>query len=323
MLRFLWRRIAAGIILLLVVLSATFVLLHAAPGDPTAVFLSDHRVSAETREAIRAQYGLDQPLWRQFLIWMGSALQGDLGTSIVHGRGAAQVLLSKLPATLLLVAAGILVEYSLGLGFGIAAALHPGGRLERWVRSLSLIFYSIPYFWLAIVLIDVLAVRTGWFPINMMRSDNAAELGAWARLVDLLHHLALPALSLGLAQFGLVSRFVHSGLAEVLEQDYVRTARASGLPPLRIVWVHGMKNAVGPLLQRFGAGLPARLSGAVLLEVIFSWPGVGQAIFNAVLQRDYPVVLASTVFSGAVVVVTLLVVDLVHAWIDPRVRDAL
>lgn len=323
MLRFLSRRVAAGILLLFVVLVTTFVLLHAAPGDPTAVLFGDQRVSAETRQAIRAQYGLDQPLWRQFLIWLGSVLRGDLGTSIVHGRGAAQVLFSKLPATLLLVIAGFLIEYALGLGLGMAAALHPGGRLDRWVRSLSLFFYSVPYFWLAVVLIDLLAVRAGWFPINMMRADNAMELSAWERLVDLLHHLALPALSLGLAQFGLVSRFVHNGLVEVLEQDYVRTARASGLPPLRIVWVHGMKNAVGPLLQRFGAGLPARLSGALLLEVIFSWPGVGQAIYAAVLQRDYPVVLASTVFSGVAVVLTMLAVDLVHAWIDPRVRDAL
>ncbi len=320
MLRFLSRRIAAAIVLLFVVLSVTFVLLHAAPGDP---FFSDPRMSQETRQALREQFGLDQPLWRQFLTWVGGVLRGDLGVSIIHGRGAAAVLLAKLPATFLLVATGLLVEYALGMGLGMAAALRPGGRLDRWVRSLSLLFYSVPYFWLAIVLIDLLAVRAGWFPINMMRSDDAMELGAWERTVDLLHHLALPALSLGLAEFGLVSRFVRNGLVEVLEQDYVRTARASGLPPLRILWVHGMKNAVGPLLQKFGVGLPERLSGAVLIEVIFSWPGVGQAIYSAVLQRDYPVVLASTVFSGVTVVVTTLAVDLVHAWIDPRVRDAL
>jgi len=302
------------------VLTATFILLHAAPGDPTAIMFGDQRVSAEARQAIRAQYGLDQPLWRQFLIWMGGALRGDLGTSIVHGRGATQVLLSKMPATLLLVTAGILVEYALGLGCGIAAALHRGGRLERWVRNLSLLFYSMPYFWLAIVLIDVLAVRTGWFPINMMRSDNAAEMSAWGRFADLLHHLALPALSLGLAQFGLVSRFVHSGLVEVLEQDYVRTARASGLPPLRILWVHGMKNAVGPLLQRFGAGLPARLSGAVLLEVIFSWPGVGSLLVDTIFQRDLPVVQGCILLIILVFLCVNLAVDLLYAVIDPRIE---
>jgi peptide/nickel transport system permease protein len=315
------RRLAVSVLLLWLVLTATFAFIHLAPGDPMQL-IDDHRVSAAERARLAALYGLDKPLAEQYLVWLGDVLRGDLGSSIVHRRSAAQVLAERLPASFLLAVTAMLVEHVLGIFLGVAAALRPGGFLDRQVRSFSLFLYSVPTFCMALLAIDLLAVRAGLFPINMMRSDSADTMGGAERLLDLLHHLALPTLVIVLGTFGGVARFVRNGLAEILAQDYVRTARAVGVSRLRVLWVHALRNTASPILQRFGVALPGMISSAVVIEVIFSWPGVGRAIYSAILERDYPVILASTVLSGVLVVTCTLLVDLFQAWLDPRVRDA-
>jgi peptide/nickel transport system permease protein len=318
---FLLRRLAASLVLLFLVLTATFFVIHLAPGDPTWL-LEDPRIPAEHRARLRAFYGLDQPLAVQYGRWLGAAVRGDWGSSITAGRPAATVLAEKLPATALLVAAAILVEHVLALPRGVIAAARAGGRLDRAIRIVSLALYAVPIFWLALVAIELLGVRAGLFPIGQVRSEGFHGLSAIGRIGDVLHHLALPALVLGLASFGGAVRFLRHGLLDALGQDYVRAARARGLSPARVLWVHAFPNALGPLIQRLGLSLPFLLSGSLLVEVVFAWPGMGRAVYLAVLERDYPVILGATALSGLFVVAGSLLADLLHAWVDPRVRLA-
>ena len=322
MLRFTLRRLGASALLLFLVLTATFFLIHLAPGEPSRLF-DNPRVSAEMRQELRQVYGLDRPLVLQYLTWMGSVLKGDWGYSISLGRPAFDVLLQKMPNTCLLVAAAVVVEHALGLLMGLLAAARAGSIVDRWIRLCSLVLFSIPAFWLALLAIEVLTVRWGWFPTQQMTSEGAHLLPPFARALDLLHHLVLPATILGLARCGAVARYVRNGLLDVLNQDFVRTARAKGLSPARVLWVHALPNALVPLVQRFGVALPILLSGSLVIEVVFSWPGVGFAVFQATLQRDYPVILASTAMTGALVALGSFLADLLQAWLDPRVRDAI
>lgn len=320
MLRFALRRLGVALLLLWVVLTATFVFLHLAPGGPTTVF-EDASMSEAQRLRLRQAYGLDRPLAAQYAVWLGAAVRGDWGVSITRQRSAAGMLAELFPNTLTLVAAVLVVEYGLGLTLGMASASFAGGPLDRLIRGLSLLLFAVPVFWLAIVAIEIFAVRWRLFPVGEMTSLDARALPPPERLLDLLRHLALPALTLGLARCGAVARFVRNGLLEILGQDYVRTARALGLGPWRILWVHGLRNAAGPLVQRLGFTLPGLLSGTVVTEVVFSWPGIGRVTFDALLERDYPVALAATGLAGVIVVLSTLMTDLLQAWVDPRVRE--
>lgn len=316
---FLLRRLAAAALLLFLVLSATFFVIHVAPGEPTWLF-ADPRIPPEHQARLRAFYGLDQPLLVQYGRWLAAAARGDWGRSISAGQPAATVLRERLGATALLVAAAVLIEHALALPLGLLAAARAGGWVDRAIRIGSLVLYAVPVFWLGLAALELLGVRAGLFPLGQMRSDAYPSLAPLGRLGDLLHHLALPALVLGLARFGGAVRFLRHGLLEVLSQDYVRAARARGLSRARVLWVHAFPNAVGPLIQRLGLSLPQLLSGSLLVEVVFAWPGMGRATFVAVLERDYPILLAATALAGVLVVAGSLVADLLHAWVDPRLR---
>ncbi len=319
MLIFTLRRIGAALLLLLLVLTATFFFIHITPGEPSALYQSP-RISEDLRQQMRRALGLDQPLGRQYLTWLGAAARGQWGVSLTSGRPAAEILMERMPPTLLLVAGTMLVEYGLGLGLGLLAAARAGDRLDRLIRVLSLLFWAMPSFWLALIAVEIFTVQWPIFPTNQMTSDAARNLPLLGRMLDVLYHLALPALVLGTLRSGAVIRFVRNGLLEVLGQDYIRTARAKGLSPRRVLWVHALRNAVIPVVQRFGVSLPMLLSGTLIIEVIFAWPGLGQTVYWAMLQRDYPVILAATSLTGVMVVLGNLAADLLQAWIDPRVR---
>ncbi len=319
MLAFTLRRFGAALLLLFLVLTATFFFVHITPGEPSALFQSP-RISEEHRQQMRHALGLDRPLGSRYLSWLAAAARGEWGYSLTTGRPAAEVLKEKMPATLLLVAGTVAVEYGLGLALGLAAAGRPGSRLDRLIRVISLWVWAIPSFWLALMAVEVFTVRWPIFPTNQMTSDGARHLPPVAQALDVLYHLALPSLVLGTLRSGAVTRFVRNGLLEILGQDFIRTARAKGLSPARVLWVHALRNAVIPVVQRFGVSLPMLLSGALIIEVIFAWPGVGQTVYWAMLQRDYPLILAATTLTGVLVVLGNLAADLLQAWLDPRVR---
>ena len=323
MLHFILRRLGAAAVLLLVVLSLTFFVVHLAPGDPFQLLLTP-RMGPDAAERLQRLYGLDQPLIVQYFKWLRAMLAGDWGISFTHQRPAFDVLRERMAPTLWLLGATLVVEHVVGLALGLLAATRPGGWIDRLTRDLSLILYSVPIFFLGLVAIELFAVRWQIFPLGQMSSGpsgSLAGLSRGARLADFLHHLALPALVLGLARSGAVVRYARNGLLDVLGQDYIRAAHAAGIHPARVLWIHALKNALGPLVQRLGLSLSMLFSGALIVEVVFVWPGLGTTSFNAILERDYPLILAVTALSGVGVVLGTLVADVLHAWIDPRVRD--
>jgi peptide/nickel transport system permease protein len=321
MANFLLRRFAAALLLLFLVLTVTFFLVHVAPGDPVSLFQSRNLTAAQHAHLLHL-YGLDRPLAVQYLDWLSAvALHGDWGISLAAQRPVAALVAEALPATLLLAGTALALQYGLGLLLGVAAARRPGTAADHLIRFFSLLVYSQPVFWLGLMAILLFAVTFPILPASHMHALGAGEMGTAARLADLARHLALPALVVGLHGAAQSARFVRGSLLEVLARDYVTAARAKGLSERRVVWVHGVRNALLPLIQVFALSLSGLLSGSVATEVVFAWPGIGRLTFDAILARDYPVVLATTALSAALVVGGNFLADLLQGWADPRLRD--
>ncbi len=248
-------------------------------------------------------------------------LRADWGVSFSHRRPVSEVLAAHLGPTFLLALAALSVQVCTGLTLGVAAARRAGSGVDHLIRAGSVLLYSLPAFWVGLMALLLLSYRWQIFPPGQMHSPGAAALPPLGRLLDLLHHLALPGLVLGLAAGGATARYVRNGLLDVFGEEFVRTARAKGLSRRRVVWFHALRNAATPLTQILGLSLPFLLSGALVVEVVFSWPGVGRLTYNAVLARDYPLVLATTALGGLLVIAGTLLADLSQAALDPRVRD--
>jgi len=302
--------------MLFLVVSATFVALHALPGDPSDLLL-DPRVPPAARQQILHLWGLDRPLLAQYGHWLSRAAVGDWGTSIVHHRPATAVLAAALPYTLLLGGAALAIEIGLALPLGVLAARRRGGAADHLLRVGSILLYALPTFWLGMMALLFLSYRWKLFP-----AGHTGEAGGAGGTLELLRHLALPALVLGLSGAGALLRLVRGGLLAALPDEPLRAARARGLSEARVVWVHALRRAAAPLAQLLGLSLPALLGGALVVEVVFSWPGLGRIAYLAVLSRDLPLVLACTAWSAALVVLGSLLADVASAAADPRQRAA-
>ena len=319
---FILRRLAASLLLFLLVLSVTFFLLHLIPGSPLNL-AEDSRLPREARENLRRIYGLDRPLPEQYLTWLSSvALRGDWGPSLSQQRPVTSAIAAALPGTLLLASAALFIEFGVGLLLGVAAARRPGSAVDHAIRIGSLLLYSQPVFWLGLMAILLFSYIWPILPASHLRSVDADTMGFGARSLDLLRHLVLPAGVMGLRSAGGTARFVRASLLEVMGRDYIRTARAKGLSERRVVWAHGLRTALVPLIQLFALSLPALLSGSLIVEIVFSLPGIGRLAFDAILARDYPLILGVVAFSAVIVLLGNLLADLLHAVADPRVRDA-
>jgi len=317
---FLLRRIITSVLLFWLLLTTLFFLLHLAPGDPASLF-ENPRSSPQQRARLIELYGLDLPLGQQYLKWLSAvALRGDWGVSFLHRRPVVDVLADAIPNTLLLAAAALVVDLSLGLFFGILAARRRESFWDHGIRMVSLFLYSLPSFWLGLMAILLLSSVLPIFPPSHMMSPGASDLPWFAHFADIAWHLVLPASVLGLTGCGNTIRLIRTSLLEVLGQDYIRTARAKGLPERRVLWVHALRNALGPMVQYFGYSVPLMLNGSLVTEVIFSWPGLGRITFDSILNFDYPLVLAGTALSGLLVILGNLFADLAHGLLDPRVR---
>ena len=325
MIRYLVRRLAASLLLLLLLVSLVFALLHAVPGTPLNALAGGQaqHLNAEQRARLERVFGLDRPLGAQYLAWLAAAARGDWGISISRQRPVSRVIAEALPATALLAVAALAVDWAIALPLGIWAARRRGRAADRLVRGLGLLLYALPGFWVALMAVYVFAYLVPIFPASHAADPGAAMLPPLERLADRLHHLALPALVLGAATSGGTVRHVRNSLLGVLGQGFVRTARAKGLPERRVLWVHAMRPALAPLIQLAGTTLPSLLNGVLVIEVIFSWPGIGQLALQAIRALDYPLVLAIATLAGVLVIAGNLAADLLHAAADPRVRDAL
>jgi peptide/nickel transport system permease protein len=318
---YLLRRLISSLLLLLLVATIIFFLVHIAPGDPLNVF-EGRRITQEQREHLRHLYGIDRPLGEQYVRWLRALAHGDLGISFAQQRPVSIAIAEAFPATFILATAAIVVEYGAALILGIAAARRRDGIADHVIRVLSLILLSQPAFWIGLMLILLFSYVWPVLPASHMYSIDADLLSPLGRTLDMLRHLILPALALGLYNTGGTIRFVRGSLIEVMGTDYIRTARAKGLSERRVVWVHGLRNALTPLVQLFSLTFPGLLNGAVLTEIIFSWPGLGRLSLAAILGRDYPLMVGITLFGALLVILGNLLADLLQAVVDPRVRDA-
>jgi peptide/nickel transport system permease protein len=318
---FLLRRLAASLLLLLLVLTVTFFLLRLIPGDPIRLF-EGQRLTLEQQHRLRQIYGLDRPLPEQYWAWISAVGRGDFGVSLAQQRPVSAALLEAFPATALLALGALAVEYVLALLLGTISARRRGSALDQGIRIVTLLLYSLPIFWLGLMAVLLFSYVWPVLPAGQMRSVDADLLSPGGRLLDLLRHLALPALVTGLSAAGGTARYLRASLIEVMGQDYIRTARAKGLSERRVLWVHGLRNAAAPLIQVFSLTLPLLLSGALITEVVFSWPGIGRLTFGAILTRDYPLILGATTLSATLVVLGNFMADVLQALADPRVRDA-
>jgi len=310
--RYVLRRLLATVPVLLLVSLLTFALLWLVPGDPASMFL-DTSATQEALERVRREMGLDKPFLVRMGDWYWRVLQGDLGTSLLLNRGVTEAILERLPVTLSLTAIAFVFAVLIGVAAGVLAAVRHGRAADQGVMTLALLGLSIPEFWFGLVLIWLLAVTVQWFPAgDYVAFAQSPVLWAW--------HLALPAFTLACVQMGFIARMTRSSMLEVLGQDYVRTARAKGLPEPYVVLRHGLTNAMVPIVTVMGIMVGALLGGAVVTEQVFSLPGLGRLIIGAVLSRDFPVIQGGLLFLAVIYLVVNLVVDLLYAALDPRVR---
>ena len=276
----------------------------------------------EQRLRLRAIYGLDRPLPEQYLRWLGGVARGEWGYSLSQHRPVGQILRETAPNTLLLSAAALLIELALGLALGVAAAARAGSWLDHGLRALSLALWSLPTFWLGLMLLAAFAVALPLFPPGAMRAVDADALGYWRRGLDLAWHLVLPAAAIGLPAAAATARFVRSTVLERLGEPFVQSARARGLSERRVLWTHALRAGLGPIAQLAGLSLAALLSGTIAVEVVFGWPGLGRATYDALVARDYPLLLAGTALSAAFVLAGSFLAEALQARLDPRLRDA-
>jgi dipeptide transport system permease protein len=311
-----------------------FFLIRLVPGDPIEVMVGERKLDPVAHARLSQQLGLDQPLPMQYGRYLWQTLQGDLGTSIVSREPVAKEFVALFPATVELALAALALAVSVGVALGAVAALYRGRWLDQGVMGVATLGYSMPVFWWGLVLIMVFSVDLGLTPVSgrvgiefdvepltgFMLIDSALhpEPGAF---LSALRHLLLPALVLGTVPMAVVARMTRSSLLEVLREDYLRTARAKGLSPTRVLVVHGLRNALIPVLTVVGLQTGALLGGAVMTETIFSWPGIGKWLIDSIGRRDYPVVQAGILISALTFIAANLVVDVLYGVADPRIRD--
>lgn len=310
--QFVARRLAYSAVVMLGVLVLVFALVHLVPGDPVRIALGT-RYTPEAYEALRTASGLDRPLVSQFFGYLGSALTGDLGVSFRNGDPVTVTLLERLPATLSLGFAGIVIALVIALPAGIYSALREGRFSDALVRVSSQFGVSIPDFWMGILLIALFSTVLGWLPTSGYRPLFEDPAG-WLR------HIILPGLTVGVVAAAIMTRYVRAAVLEVASMGYVRTARSKGLSPRVVTFRHTVRNALVPILTITGIQLATLLGGVIVVEVVFAWPGLGRLVFIAVAARDYPLIQGAVLVIAALFLLINLLVDVLYAVVDPRIR---
>jgi peptide/nickel transport system permease protein len=318
---YLIRRLVLTVPVVLSVVVIAFALIHAAPGDPILMLSGQHSPSPQYVEEIRRVYGLDQPLPVQLVRYVSRASMGDLGQSISFNQPVLTVIVSRVPATLMLITTATLLSVIAGVALGAVAGYRPHSALDSVLSVGSVFAWSLPIFWLAQLLMLIFAVWLGWFPTGGF-STLREEYEGVERVLDIARHLFLPALTIFLIRLAITGRLTRTSMIEVLRENYIRTARAKGLTERRVVGMHGLKNAVRPVVTATGTGFGALIAGTVLTETVFSYPGLGRLMYDAILARDHPLLLGLFVVTSLFIVTVNLLTDVVYGLIDPRVRVA-
>lgn len=319
---FLVARLAQTVAIVFIVATLVFVLIHLAPGDPFSTAIENPNVTEAIRARWRAAYGLDRPLTEQYVRYLASVARGDLGWSFSMQRPVIDVLADALPNTLALAGVALVLGFGGGIILGAVQAQRAGTRTDRVLGGVALFFYAIPDFWLALMIMLLFAYWIPVFPVAGSVDPAVHEYMSLAgRIVDRLWHLVLPALTLALVVAASIARYQRAELLRVLPEDFVRTARAKGVSERRVLVRHALRNALIPIVSLIGLALPVLFTGAVFVERVFAWPGMGWIVLNAVGTRDYPLVTAGVIVGAATVALGSLAADVLYAVVDPRIRD--
>ena len=320
--RFLLRRLAHGAVVVFIAASVSFLLVHLAPGDPFSATLDSGAISQTAKDLWRTAYGLDRPLVEQYFRFLGQLARGNLGPSITRPGPASALLLEALPNTLLLMGTALALSFMGGVALGAWQASRAGSRADRVASTTSLVIASLPEFWLGLVLMLVFALHLRILPVGgtttLVLYDVMSPVD---QLIDRARHLILPALTLALLGIASIARYQRAALLDVLPQEFIRAARAKGVSNRTVLWRHALRNALVPTIVLAGLSLPTLLGGAVFVETIYQWPGLGTVATDAFDSRDYQVVIGATMLGAILVVVGGILADVLHAAADPRVRE--
>ncbi|HLB37875.1 MAG TPA: ABC transporter permease [Gemmatimonadales bacterium] len=321
MLGFLARRLGAAALVAFGVATITFFLIHLAPGSPLAGSGENPYVSAEALEQMRRNFALDRPLHIQYFRYLTNLARGDWGMSFTMHRPVLDALRDAVPNTLLLATAALILDFLLGTAIGTLQGMRAGSRFDRACSAVTLTLYSVPTFWFGLVLVLVFGQELGWLPVSgVVDPALYPSRSVLGKLTDRAAHLILPALTLGLIGAAATARYQRAAMLEVVRQDFIRTARAKGLAETAVA-LHALRNAILPTITLLGLALPMLLSGAVLVETVFAWPGMGRLAVEAIQRRDYPVVTGAAILAALAVVAGNLVADVLTRLADPRTRD--
>jgi ABC-type dipeptide/oligopeptide/nickel transport system permease component len=305
MARYLLARITAAVITVFAVTIAVAMLIHIVPGDPVRImFAQSQGTTPEQLEAIRSSLGLDLPIWEQYLLYMNRILQGDFGHTIRGNQPVLELLLARLPNTLYLASASLLIAMAIGLTLGFIAAYRRGTWIDTTLMVTAIMGVSVPHFWLGLLLLFLFSVSLGWLPVG------GHGLGS----------LVLPAVTLGLTNAAIIARLTRSSMIDVLNQDFIRTARAKGLPKAMVLFRHALRAGLIPVVTMLGLQFTYLMGGAIVVENVFGWNGVGRMAIQAIFQRDYPLIQGFILMFAVLVVTVSLVIDLLYALLDPRIR---
>jgi len=329
------RRLGILLVTFLGVTILAFGLIRLVPGDPVLVLLGERGASPEVYEAMKKELGLDKPLWQQYGTFLGNTFQGNLGTSIISKRSVKEEFFSRFPATLELGFSAIIFAILFGIPIGILAAVKKNSIFDYLFMGGSLVGYSMPIFWWGLLLILLFSVNLGWLPVAgrigleydvemytgfMLIDVFGPDNEGWPAFWDACRHLLLPTIAMGTIPLAIFARMTRSSMLEVLGEDYIRTAKAKGLSAIKVVGVHGLRNALIPIVTVVGLMVGSIVTGAILTETIFSWPGIGKWIFNSILSRDYPVIQGGILCIATIIIVLNMMIDVLYAVINPKIR---
>ena len=319
-LRLIRRRLAQALPIILIILVGNFLLLRLAPGDAVDAYVAGLGGGADAGQIaeLRARWGLDRPVWEQLALFLWRSVTFDLGTSYIYNQPVGRLILERLPATLLLMFSGICFAFSLGLTLGIAAARRAGSFADTALVAFALVAYAMPGFWLGLMMIVIFSVKLAWLPLGGF-GTLGAELTGFARMLDVARHLIMPTVAVSFIYLAIYLRLMRAGMLEVYGQDFVRTARAKGLTERRIAWRHVARNALLPMVTMLGLQFSTLFGGSVVVESVFSLPGIGRLAYDSVVARDLNTLLGIIFVSTIVVILVNLVIDLIYARLDPRI----
>jgi peptide/nickel transport system permease protein len=318
------RRLGIGVLTLVVITMLVYALVRKMPGTPWTVDQANlnpsRQMSAEAIEKMNRLWGLDKPIYQAYFIWLGNVVRGDMGLAFSrNNKPVIELIFERMPATLMLSTTSLVLAYVISIPIGLWSTAHAGKFRERSVSTALYMLYSLPAFVAALYLQLLFYVKLDWLPLYGMTSDDYASLSSSGKALDILKHAVLPITCFTYGSLAYYSRFIRANMQEVVRQDFIRTARAKGVPPRRILWKHAFRNTLIPLVTLLGLSLPSLLSGAVILEQIFSWPGMGRLYFESIGQRDYNVIMGLTLMFSVLTLAGQLLADVLYAVVDPRV----